>query len=230
MENLLENSVFFGAFISIASYVLGTGLKKRFKTPLVNPLLISVIITITFLAVTNTDYDTYYQGAKYISYFMTPATICLALPLYEQFELLKKNLKAVSAGIISGTFAGLLSIFAMALIFGLSHNEYVTFLPKSVTTAIGIGISEELNGYTAITAAVIIITGIIGNMTAEFVFKILKIDEPIAKGISLGTASHAMGTAKAMEMGETEGAMGSLSIVTAGILTVIGASVFSNFI
>lgn len=230
MNNLLEDSVFFGAFISLVSYYAGCMLKKKFSNPLVNPLLISILATILFLIISKTDYDTYYEGAKYISYFMTPATICLAVPLYEQFELLKKNVKAVSAGIISGTFAGLLSILAMAVIFGLNHDEYVTFLPKSVTTAIGLGISEELGGYVAITAAVIIITGIIGNIAAEAVFKLLKIKEPIAKGIALGTASHAMGTAKAMELGEIEGAMGSLSIAVAGILTVIGATIFSHFI
>lgn len=230
MNNLLEDSVFFGAFISLISYYAGCMLKKKFRHPLVNPLLISVLVTILFLIISKTDYDTYYEGAKYVSYFMTPATICLAVPLYEQFELLKKNIKAVSVGIISGTFAGLLSILAMAVIFGFNHNEYVTFLPKSVTTAIGLGISEELGGYVAITAAVIIITGIIGNIAAEAVFKLLRINEPIAKGIALGTASHAMGTAKAMELGEIEGAMGSLSIAVAGILTVIGATIFSHFI
>ena len=118
----------------------------------------------------------------------------------------------------------------MALLFGLSRAEYVTLLPKSVTTAIGMGISEELGGYVSITAAVIIVTGILGSVIADALFKVFHITEPIAKGIALGTASHAIGTAKALELGETESAMSSLSIVVAGILTVAGASVFAQFL
>ena len=160
---------------------------------------------------------------------LTPATICLAIPLYEQMELLKKNVKIILVGILSGVLTSLCSILVMALLFGLSHAEYVTLLPKSVTTAIGIGISEELGGYVSITAAVIIVTGILGNVIADILFKVFRITEPIAKGIALGTASHAIGTAKAIELGETEGAMSSLSIVVAGILTVAGASIFAQF-
>ena len=160
---------------------------------------------------------------------ITPATICLAVPLYERLSVLKKNYKAIIAGILSGVVTSLLNVWVFALMFGFSHAEYVTFLPKSITTAIGMGLSEELGGYGAITAAVIIITGILGNMIAEFVCKICRITEPVAKGIAIGTSSHAMGTARAMEMGETEGAVSSLSIVVAGLLTVAGAGAFAQF-
>ena len=145
-------------------------------------------------------------------------------------ELLKNNLKIILLGILSGVLTSLCSILALALLFGLNKAEYVTLLPKSVTTAIGMGISEELGGYVSITATVIIITGILGNVIADGLFKIFHITEPIAKGIALGTASHAIGTAKAIELGETESAMSSLSIVVAGILTVVGASVFAQFL
>lgn len=155
--------------------------------------------------------------------------MCLAVPLYEQMSLLKKNFKAVAAGIVSGVLASLVSVLVLAKLFGLSHEQYVTLLPKSITTAIGMGISEELGGIVTITVAVIIITGILGNVIAELVCKVFHIQEPIAKGLALGTASHAIGTAKAMEMGPVEGAMSSLAIAVAGLLTVIGASVFAGF-
>ncbi|MDE7271299.1 MAG: LrgB family protein [Acetatifactor sp.] len=229
MQGFIENSVFFGVIVSLFSYGIGTALKKRFKYSLLNPLLIAIVLTILILLGLQIDYATYYEGAKYISYLLTPATICLAIPLYEQMELLKKNVKIILAGILSGVLTSLCSILAMALLFGLNHAEYVTLLPKSVTTAIGIGISEELDGYVSITAAVIIVTGILGNVIADILFKVFCITEPIAKGIALGTASHAIGTAKAIELGETEGAMSSLSIVVAGILTVAGASIFAQF-
>lgn len=161
---------------------------------------------------------------------MTPATICLAVPLYEQIELLKHHWKAIIVGIGSGVLASLGSILTMAFLFRLSHEEYVTMLPKSVTMAIGIGISEELGGFVSITVAAVIITGVLGSMFAEMVFRSFRITEPIAKGVALGTASHAMGTARAMEIGTIEGAMGSLSIVVAGIITVVGASVFAAFL
>lgn len=175
------------------------------------------------------DYEEYNEGAKYISYLLTPATVCLAVPLYEQLSLLKKNFMAVAVGILSGVLASLVSVLALAKLFDLNHQQYVTLLPKSITTAIGMGVSEELGGLVTITVAVIVITGILGNVIAEFICKIFKIHEPIAKGLALGTASHAIGTAKAMEMGQIEGAMSSLAIAVAGLLTVIGASVFAGF-
>ncbi len=229
MTDFFENSVFFGVIISLVSYGIGVLLRKKFKSPLLNPLLISVIITIAVLLILGIDYNKYYEGAKYISYLLTPATVCLAIPLYEQIELLKHNFKAIITGILSGVVTSLCTILSLAIVFRFSHEEYVTFLPKSITTAIGIGVSEELGGYVSITAAVIIITGVTGNIFAELIFRLFRIHEPVAKGIALGSASHAIGTAKAMEIGEVEGAMSSLSIVVSGIITVAGASVFANF-
>lgn len=229
MTSLLEQSVFFGVAVSIAAYESGNLLKKKFKSALLNPLLISVAVTIVILVAFHINYATYYEGAKYLSYLLTPATVCLAIPMYEQLELLKKNMKAVMAGIVSGVLMSLGCIFIMAVIFKLNHQTYVTLLPKSITTAIGMGVSEELGGYVTITVAVIVITGILGNIIGEAVCKIFRIEEPIAKGIALGTASHAIGTARAMEMGQIEGAMSSLSIAVAGLLTVAGAMVFSYF-
>jgi len=164
-----------------------------------------------------------------LSYLLTPATVCLAIPLYQQMELLKKNMLAVILGILSGVLASLCSTLIFAFLFGMTHKEYVTMLPKSITTAIGMGVSEELGGLVTITVAVIIVTGVIGNVIGEAVCKLFRIYEPIAKGLALGTSAHAIGTAKALEMGEVEGAMSSLAIAVAGLLTVIGASVFAGF-
>lgn len=230
MDELLQQSLFFGAILSIATYGLGMLLKKRFQLAIFNPLLISIALTILVLALTGIDYDTYNASAKYLSYFLTPATVCLAVPLYQQLEQLKSNWKAILGGILSGVLASLGAVFVMALLFGLSHEEYVTLLPKSITTAIGMGVSEELGGYMTITVAVIVTTGVLGNMIAEAVCRLFRIQEPIARGIAIGSASHAIGTARAMEMGEIEGAMSSLSIAVAGLLTVVGASFFAPLI
>lgn len=143
---------------------------------------------------------------------------------------MKDNLLAVALGIAAGTFSSLGSILAMAYLFGLSHEEYVTLLPKSITTAIGMGVSEELGGITTITVAVIMVTGVLGNVIGQAVCKLFKIYEPIAVGLAFGTASHAIGTSKALEIGEVEGAMSGLAIAVAGLLTVAGASVFAMFL
>lgn len=230
MNSFFTTSAFAGVSISLLSYVIGMYLKKKFKAGIFNPLLVSITLTILVLAVSHVSYNTYNNGAKYLSWLLTPATVCLAIPLYEQMELLKKNFRVIAAGITSGVLTSLLTVFVLSLVFGLNHREYVTLLPKSITTAIGMGVSEELGGYVTITVAVIIITGVLGNIFAEIICRIFGIKEPIAKGIAIGSASHAIGTAKAMELGEIEGAMSSLSIAVAGILTVVGASVFSSFL
>lgn len=230
MKEILENSLFFGAAISIGTYILGTWIKKKCNFFLFNPLLLSITMTIAVLLVTGIDYAHYNEGAKYLGYLLTPATVALAIPLYEQVSILKKNLTAILIGIASGVITSLITIFAMSLLFRLGHTEYVTLLPKSITTAIGIGLSEELGGYVAITVAAIMITGLFGNITGAVLCRILGIKHPIAKGIAIGTASHVMGTAKAMEIGRTEGAMSSLSVAVAGCMTVGAAIIFEGFI
>lgn len=230
MKELLTNSVFFGVMISILTYEVGMLLKRKLKLAVFNPLLVSIVAVILCLLAFHIDYETYNTGAKYISYLLTPATVCLAVPLYEQVELLKKNAKAILAGILSGVLTSALCVLAGAVIFGLNHEQYVTLLPKSITTAIGMGVSEELGGIVTITVAVIIITGVFGNMIAEFVCKLFHIKEPIAKGIAIGSAAHAVGTAKAMEMGDIEGAMSSLSIAVAGLMTVVAAPLFAGIL
>lgn len=229
MKEILCNSAYFGVTVSLIGYGAGIMLKKKFKYAFLNPLLISIIFVIGVVMLCGVDYESYENSAQYLSYLLTPATVCLAVPLYQQMTLLKKNLAAVACGILAGVLASLGSVLLLAFLFGLEHDVYVTLLPKSITTAIGMGVSEELGGLVTITVAVIIVTGVIGNVIGEAVCKLFRIYEPIAKGLALGTSSHAIGTAKALEMGEVEGAMSSLAIAVAGLLTVIGASVFAAF-
>ena len=210
MKEILCNSAYFGVTVSLIGYGAGIMLKKKFKYAFLNPLLISIIFVIGVVMLCGVDYESYENSAQYLSYLLTPATVCLAGPLYQQMTLLKKNLAAGACGILAGVLASLGSVLLLAFLFGLEHDVYVTLLPKSITTAIGMGVSEELGGLVTITVAVIIVTGVIGNVIGEAVCKLFRIYEPIAKGLALGTSSHAIGTAKALEMGEVEGAMSSL--------------------
>lgn len=230
MPEFAASSAFFGAFVTLGAYLLGLKIRNRTGLALMNPLLIAIVLVMLLLAALKIDYAAYNQSARLVSSLLTPATVCLAVPLYEQLHLLLRHRKAILIGVLSGVLTSMVCVLALALLFGLDHAAYVTLLPKSITTAIGMGVSEALGGHVSITVAVIIITGILGSMIAESVCKLFRITEPIARGIAIGTASHAIGTTKAMEMGEIEGAMSSLSIVVAGILTVLGASLFSVLI
>lgn len=227
MDKLILSSATIGIVISLLAYEIGLAAQRKWKLAVLNPLLISIVLVIAFLVAFHVDYESYNSSAQYLSYLLTPATVCLAIPLYLQLELLKKNIGAILGGVLSGVLASLGSVLAMSILFGLDHQQYVTMLPKSITTAIGMGVSEELGGYVTITVAVIIITGVLGNMSAEYICKLFCIKSPISIGLAIGTASHAVGTARAMELGEVEGAMSSLAIVVCGLCTVIGASIFS---
>lgn len=230
MHEFIAGSATFGVVLSLVCYYIGVLLKKKFNSGLMNPLLISIILTIAVLLLFKIDYADYNSSAKYLSWLLTPATVSLAIPLYMELDRLKKNFRAILISIFIGTVTSLVSILVFALIFRFSHAQFVTFLPKSITTAIGMGISEEMGGIVPITVAAIIVTGILGNIIGEVVLKFCRVTDPIAKGLAMGTSAHAIGTARAMEMGEVEGAMSSLAIVTAGIITVIGANIFAMFI
>lgn len=230
MNELFQTSLFWGAALSLIAYEIGLVLKRKFAMAVLNPLLIAVVIVIVLLKLLHVEYTVYNESAKYLSYLLTPATVCLAVPLYEQLNLLRKNLLAVICGIFAGTLSSLGGIFVLSKLFSFNHQLYVTLLPKSITTAIGIGISQEFDGIVTITVAVIIITGILGNVIADGVFRVFRIHNPLAKGLALGTASHAIGTAKAMEMGPVEGAMSSLAVAVSGVLTVVMVSFFAPLI
>lgn len=229
MNELVMNSAVFGVVLSIGAYEIGLLIRKKTKNGLFNPLLIANILVILFLLLFRIDYESFNLSGKYLSYLLTPATICLAIPLYQQVELLKKNFAAIMIGVLSGVIASMVSVLVMSILFRLSHVEYVTFLPKSITSGMAMGITEELGGYTSITVASIAISGIFGNVFGEQLCRLFRIKHPISKGLALGTSTHATGTAKAMEMGAVEGAMSGLAMVVAGLCTVVAASVFAMF-
>lgn len=227
VNDFLGNSMFFGIFISIAGYELGLLMKRKWKFAIFNPLLIGSILTISVMLLFDVKVEDYNKSGNYLSYLITPATVCLAVPLYKQIEILKKNAIAIIFGIIAGVLSSMGSVLGLCMIFKFTHEQYVTLLPKSITTPIGIAVSEELGGYATITAAIIIITGIIGNVLAETLCRLFRLVEPVAKGIAIGSCSHALGTVKAIEIGEIEGAMSSLSIAFSGLVTAVSASFFA---
>lgn len=226
----IQESLYLGFVFTILAYLFGLWLKRKVGWAVLNPLLVASAAVIAGLLLTGTDYGTYNQSAQHISYLLTPATVCLAIPLYKQLQLLKENFVAVIAAILSGVAASAVCIFALCLLFQMDHISYVSMLPKSITTAIALGVSEEAGGVVTITVVCIMITGIFGNMIGETALRLFGIREPMAKGLALGTSAHAIGTAKALELGEVEGAMSSLSIAVAGLLTVIAVPLVSGWI
>ena len=230
MKEILENSIYFGFFVTIGAYLAGLFIKKKLKLAIFNPLMLAIFLVMGILAATGVDYEAYEKGGQFVSGLLTPATVCLAIPLYKQLHLLRKHGLAVAVGITSGVVTSAVCIFLLCKVFGLGHQHYVTLLPKSITTAIGMGVSEEAGGIVTLTVMSIVITGIVGNMCAEVDSKLARITHPVAKGLAIGTSAHALGTAKALELGEVEGAMSSLSIAVAGLMTVIVVPLVSGLI
>lgn len=223
---MLDKSMFFYTFLTLLCYMFGVFLQKKFKKAWLNPLLISIVLMIIVVLSFKIDYNHYKESTSLLSFFLTPATVCLAIPLYEKLEELKKNVAAILVGIFSGTIISAVSILLVAVIFKFDSELFASFIPKSVTTAIGVGMAEELGGISALTAISIVVTGVFGNIIAEPVCRIFKITHPVAIGTAIGTSSHAGGTAKALEMGRTEGAISGLSIAVAGLMTVVVAPLF----
>ncbi len=226
----LENSAVWGVLLTLAAFALGALINRKTGKAIFNPLLLGSIFVIIFLSLLNIPYADYKASAQPINYLLLPATVSLAVPLYEKLELLKKNMAAIIAGITAGTLVSLVSVLILSLVLRLEHEQYITMLPKSVTTAISMDVSSELGGIAALTGAIVILTGICGNLLAASACKWFHITEPIAKGIAIGTSSHAVGTSKALEMGDVEGAMSGLSIAVAGVLTAVLCPVFSQLI
>ena len=228
ITQVLESSAVWGVLLTLAAFGLGVLINKRTGKAIFNPLLLGTAFVIVVLSVLNIPYDTYAASASPISYLLLPATVSLAVPLYEKWDLLCKNLVAIVAGVLAGVMASLFSV--LALLLDLNHEQYITLLPKSVTTAISMDVSRELGGIATLTGAIVILTGIVGALAAETVCKVFRITNPIAKGIGIGTASHAVGTSKALEIGEVEGAMSGLSVAVAGIMTAVLCPLFSELI
>lgn len=221
MNDIAASSAFFGIALSLIAFRIGLFCKEKFRATIFNPLLIALILVIAFLKLTGTTYASYMISARPIGMMLTPATVCLAIPLYEQLSALRRSVAAVAVGVLSGVIANMICVVVFVLLVGLGRSELVTILPKSITTAIGIGLSEELGGIPAITSAVIAMTGLMGGVVGGKLCTVLHIDEPAAQGISIGASSHAIGTASAMQMGDLQGAMSSLSLVLSGLMTVV---------
>ena len=228
--HLLENLDIFPVLLTLSAFEVGQLYQKRWKKPIFNPTLIGMVLVIAFLLVTGMNPGAYTQSMKQISWLTSPATICLAIPMYEQFRVLKKSLKAIVIGVAAGAFSCLLVILMAGLLLGFEQPVLISLLPKSVTTAIGVALSELFGGMAGVTTAAIIVTGIGGNMMASMLCKLFGITDPVAQGVALGTSAHVIGTAKANEIGELTGAASSLSLVVAGLLTAVAMPLLAQLL
>ncbi|WP_218165485.1 LrgB family protein [Methanolobus zinderi] len=216
---LIESPVF-GIGISLLTFYAGSIIYKRTGSPLMNPLVLSMLMIIALLLGLHISFEDYNRGGQFISFFLGPATVILAVPLYRKISLLRENVVPIIAGISMGSLAGIVSIIVMCNMFGLNELVSISMIPKSVTTPIGIEISSQLGGMPSITVAAIVFTGIAGVLLGPMICKLFRIDNEVAVGVAIGTSSHALGTTKAVEIGETEGAMSGLAIGIAGLVTV----------
>ncbi len=228
MTELLKNSAVWGVLLTVIGYGLGTLINRKTKQAWCNPLLLGILFVILVLSLAKIPYEDYKAGAAPLQYLLLPATVCLAVPLYENLTKLKGRFAAVIGGILAGVITSLGSILLMAWLLSMNREQASTLIAKSVTTAIGIDVTQTLGGMVPLASAVIILTGITGNLCAVFVCKLFRIKDPVARGVAIGTASHAIGTAKAFEIGELEGAVSSLSVAVAGIITAVLAPVAIN--
>ncbi|ETA80915.1 LrgB family protein [Youngiibacter fragilis] len=215
------NTPAFGILLSIAAYEIGILISRRTKSPLMNPLLVGIVIVILVLMGTGIPKPSYDMGGSFILFLLGPATVVLALPLYRQIEMLKKDMVPILVGILAGSVTSILSVVLLSRLFRVDLAVAVSMIPKSVTTAIGMEISREIGGIVPVSVAVIVLTGITGAVIGPGLLKVFHIRDEVAQGVAIGTASHAVGTSKAMELGETQGAMSGLSIGIAGLATVI---------
>lgn len=229
MYNVL-NTPIFGIVVTILFFNLGVYIQKKTNKPMFNPLLLAIIGIIAFLSITKIPYESYKLGADCINYLLGPVTVVLAIPLYKQFDLLKKHFIEIVVGIISGVLVSLGSILIIGKLTNANIDIINSLIPKSITTPMGLSLTNTLNGIESIAVVSIILTGILGAIMAPTIFKIGRIKHPVAKGIALGTSAHALGTTKALEIGEVEGAMSSLSIGVAGMITVIVVPIILNII
>lgn len=230
MADFLREISLFPLVLTFGAYQAGLWCRKKWNSPLCNPLLIAVLLVISFLLVSGISTESYQDGMAKISWLLTPATVCLALPLYQQLKILRKQLPTIFLGVTAGTLTSLLSIFFLCKLFQLDNAMLLSLLPKSITTAIGIVLSQQLGGIQSLTAAAIIATGILGSLTGSLLCRLLRLTDPIAQGAAFGTASHVIGTTRANELGQLQGAVSSLSLISAGLLTAVLLPVLSLFL
>lgn len=221
INEMLSESLFFGMILSLLAYKIGFEIQKKWRKVFLNPLLIAIILVIAFLLLTGISYETYKYGAKYLSYFLTPVTVCLAVPLYKQMETLKKNMAAILISITIGCAVHAGILIAVAVVCKMDQQLLLSVMSKSVTTAIALGVTNEIGGIQGITVIGVMIAGISGAVVGPSLLKLFHITEPVAQGLAMGSSAHAIGTSKAIELGEIQAAMSSLAIVVTGILTVV---------
>lgn len=224
------NTPLFGVFATVLAYYISSNIYKRTKIVFLNPVLVGAIFIIVFLTATGISHDTYQEGGKLVTFLLGPATISLAIPLYKKRELLKEHASAILIGIFSGVFTAVAAVAGLGILFKLDSNLIISLLPKSVTMPIGVEITGSMGGIVQITILSIVITGVTGAIIAPGVMKLFGVNDPISQGVGIGTASHAVGTSKAMEMGETQGAMSGLSIGIAGLMTVFIVPILAKII
>ena len=230
MTDFIRSSSFFCVALTLIAFCAASALQKKWKLAIFNPILLSAAAVIVVLKVLDIPNETYQAGCQILSFLLTPATICLSISFYEQFQNLKKHLLAVSTGVVAGTVASIGAVWALSRIFDLDSSILASMLPKSVTTAIGVALSTELGGIAAITTAAIIITGIFGNIIGPTLCRLFRLEDPVAQGAAFGTSAHVIGTTRAMEMNALAGAVSSLSLTLAGIVTCIMMSVLAQFV
>ena len=228
MYNVFDTEIF-GVILTILFFNIGIYIQKKTNKPIFNQLLVAILGIILFLSITKIPYESYKLGGDRINFFLGPVTIVLAVPLYKQFDLFKKYLLEILIGISCGVVVSFISVKLIGHFTNADVDIINSLIPKSITTPMGISLTKTLSGVEAITVVSIILTGILGAIISPIIFKIGKINNPVAKGISLGTSAHALGTTKALEMGEVEGAMSGLSIGISGIITVILIPIIINF-
>lgn len=230
MTDFILSSSYFAVALTLIAYVFGCLCQKKGKLSILNPILIAAIIVIAVLSVLDIPNSVYQDGCRVLSFLLTPATICLAISFYDQFQKLKDHLFAVIAGVLAGSVCSLGSVYLLANAFVLTNELTKSLLPKSITTAIGVVLSEEIGGIGAITTAAIILTGILGNILGPLLCRLFRIHDPIARGVAFGTASHVIGTSKAVQLDELTGAVSSLSLTVAGLITAVILSILAQFI
>lgn len=221
MNEVLASTPLFGLTLSLLTYWVMLTLQKKAGTPLLNPLLLSGAAIIAILTFFHIDLATYRETASLLTLLIGPATVAMAIPLYKQLRVLRENWLAVLVSVLAGSLTSMGCILLMSKVFGLPPELYRSLLPKSTTTAIGMAVASELGGIESVAAAAIVVTGVVGAILAQSLGRVFKITDPVAQGLALGTSAHVIGTSAASELGELQGAMGSLAIVTAGIMTVV---------
>ena len=230
MTEFVNSSSFFCVTLTLVAFCAASALQKKWKLAVLNPIVLSAAAIIVVLKVLQIPNTVYQSGCQILSFLLTPATICLSISFYEQFQNLKKHLAAVAAGVAAGTVASVGAVWALSRLFGLDRALLASMLPKSVTTAIGVALSSELGGIAAITTAAIIITGIFGNIIGPALCRLFRLDDPVAQGAAFGTAAHVIGTTRAMEMNALAGAVSSLALTLAGIITCILMSFLAQYV